>query len=131
MTRRLAVVVHDLPQAEAALALEAAHGLTVTLVSAPGAARYAGIGFIRAMEDRLGRAVVADCGEDAGLVMAGLRAGLRGFLFAGPAETRARLADMAEQVGGRVMPSLDLPELHLMPGQAPAGAVRARGPTEA
>ena len=129
MTGRLAVVVHDLPQAEAALALERSHGLAITLVSYPGAARYAGVGFLRGMEERLGRGIVADCGADAGLVMAGLRAGLRSLLFAGPAELAARLDEMAGQLGGRVTTSHHLPELRLAPEEAPAPAIRDRAPT--
>lgn len=122
MTRSLAVVVHDLQQARAALALEATHG-PVTLVSAPGAARYAGVGLLRAMERQLGRAIVIDCGEDAGLVMAGLRVGLRRLLFSGPAETLAKLDDMARQVGSELRASLDLPELRLTADESPARAL--------
>jgi hypothetical protein len=120
--RQIAIVVHDLPQARAALELEATHGLKITLVSAPGAARYAGVGFLRAMEEQLGREIVTDCGEDAGLVMAGLRVGLRRLLFAGPAEVMTRLADIAGQLGGEVKASLDLPELRLTPDEGPARA---------
>ncbi|HMR32979.1 MAG TPA: hypothetical protein PKA13_11845 [Geminicoccaceae bacterium] len=120
MTRRAAVVVHDLPQARAALGLEAAGQLSVTLVSAPDASRHAGVGFLHALEVRLGRVIVVDCGGDAGLVMAGLRAGLRSFLFTGSADTRARLADMARQLGGEVLSPLDLPEPLSVPGGPPA-----------
>lgn len=119
MTRPLAVVVHDLPQARAALELEATHGLAITLVSAPGAARYAGVGFLRAMEEQLGRKIVADCGEDAGLVMAGLRTGLRRLVFAGDSAVLARLADMAGQLGGSVVSSVELPVLRLEAGDEP------------
>jgi hypothetical protein len=115
----LAVVVHDLPQARAALELEATHGLAVTLVSAPSAARYAGVGFLHAMEEQLGRRIVVDCGEDAGLILAGLRAGLRSLLFSGPAEVTARLADIAGQLGGEVRAGLGLPALYLAPGEPP------------
>jgi hypothetical protein len=120
----LAVVVHDLPQAQAALALEATHGLAITLVSAPGAARYAGVGFLAALEDAIGRRILVDCGEDAGLALAGLRAGLRRLLFAGSAQMRARLGDMAAQLGGEVTASHDQPELRLASDEEPARAFR-------
>lgn len=125
MTRSLAVVVHDLPQARAALALEATHGLDIALVSAPGAARYAGVGFLRAMERQLGREIVTDCGDDAGLVMAGLRVGLRRLVFVGDAAILARLGEIAGQLGGGVGKRPPLPILSLLPGEEPARAVEA------
>ena len=125
--RSLAVVVHDFAQAKAALALEASHGLSITLVSAPDAARYAGVGFLRAVERRLHRGIVTDCGTDAGLVMAGLRSGLRSLLFAGDAGVAIRLDDIARQLGGSVVSSLALPILPLMPGDDPARALAEAG----
>ncbi len=125
MTRSLAVVVHDLQQARAALALEATHGLDITLVSAPDAARYAGVGFLHAMERQLGRPILADCGSDAGLVMAGLRAGLRQLVFVGNAAMLARLGEIAGQLGGRVGERPELLSLSLLSGENPARAVEA------
>src|SRR3954447_11430250 len=87
----LAVVVHDLAQARACLEAAARLGLAVELVSAPGMAAFAGMGFLRAVEERLRRALVADCGEDAGLVMEALRAGLRDLLFTGEERLRRPL----------------------------------------
>jgi hypothetical protein len=60
------------------------------------------VGFWRAVEEELGRSVAIDCGEDAGLVMAALRAGCRDLLFTGADEPAVRLADMAGQLGGRL-----------------------------
>lgn len=123
----MAIVVHDLRQAAATLALEASHGVEVTLVSAPGAARYAGVGFFVALEQRLGREILTDCSDDAGLVMAGLRAGLRKLLFAGGADVTARLQDMAIQVGGHVATVVALPILRLEPGEDAARALTRLG----
>lgn len=121
--RAVAIVVHDLRQALAAVALEESLGLEVTLVSAPAASRYAGVGFLRAMEERLGREIVTDCGNDAGLVLAGLRAGLQRLLFIGDAAVMARLEDMARQLGGSITASVGLPILHLEAGEDPARAL--------
>ena len=53
--RRPAIVVHDLAQATAALRAAAAAGVPVTLWSAPGAAAYAGLGFLAAVFAKAGR----------------------------------------------------------------------------
>jgi hypothetical protein len=90
------VRVSDLGQARAALLAEP----DVALITEEGLVAFAGVGFWRAVEEELGRSVVIDCGDDAGLVMAALRAGCRDLLFTGPEELAAKLADMAGQVGG-------------------------------
>ena len=74
----------------------------VLLVTAPGLAAFAGPGYWRAVELELGRSVVIDCGEDAGLALAALRAGCRDLLFTGEARLAAKLADLAGQQGGRL-----------------------------
>ena len=71
-------------------------------MSAPGVAAFAGVGFLRALEEELGVRVLADCGEDAGLVMAAIRAGLNEILFTGDERLRTPLAEMAEAAGGRL-----------------------------
>lgn len=78
----------------------------VVLVTEEGLAAFAGVGFWRAVEVELERSVVVDCGDDAGLVMATLRAGCRDLLFTGDEELAAKLEDMAGQVGGRLRRSL-------------------------
>jgi hypothetical protein len=79
------VVVHDRAQAEAALAAAAEVGCAIWLRSAPGAAGYAGVGYLKALGDVLGHEIVVDCGDDAGLAMAALRTGCRRLAFSGPA----------------------------------------------
>ena len=121
----LAVVVHDLAQARACLEAAARLGLAVELVSADHVAAFAGVGFLRGVEERLGRSVIADCGDDAGLVMAALRAGLREVLFTGEERVRPTLAEMAEVLGGRLRSRLGLPVLALEPGEDPARRLAA------
>ena len=70
-----AVVVHGLPHLRQALAL----GQPVTLLSAPGAALYAGCGWWRGLMS-LGAGAnpdVLDCGDAAGRALEALRAGCR------------------------------------------------------
>jgi hypothetical protein len=93
------VVVHDRGQAEAALAAAAEVGQEIQLRSAPDAAAYAGVGYLKALGDSLGHEIVIDCGDDPGLAMAALRTGCRRLAFTGPAALSQRLAEMAAQVG--------------------------------
>jgi hypothetical protein len=116
----LAVVVHDLAQARASLDAAASLGLAIELVSADHVAAFAGVGFLRGVEERLGQSVIANCGDDAGLVMAALRAGLRDLLFTGDERLRPGLAEMAEALGGRLRAGLDGRSLALEPGEEPA-----------
>jgi hypothetical protein len=116
----LAVVFHDLAQARACLEAAARLGLAVELVSADHVAAFAGVGFLRGVEERLGQSVIANCGDDAGLVMAALRAGLRDLLFTGDERLRPGLAEMAEALGGRLRAGLDGRSLALEPGEEPA-----------
>jgi hypothetical protein len=93
------VVVHDRAQAEAALAAAAEVGCAIWLRSAPDAAGYAGVGYLKALGELVGHEILVDCGDDAGLVMAALRTGCRRLAFSGPAAVSQRLAEMAAQLG--------------------------------
>jgi hypothetical protein len=93
------VVVHHRAQAEAALAAAQELGREIWLRSAPDAAAYAGVGYLKALGDALGHEIVIDCGDDAGLVMAALRTGCRRLAFSGAAALSQRLAEMAAQAG--------------------------------
>ena len=72
-----AVVVHGLPDAVAALARSAAEGRPVTLLSAPGAALYAGCGWWKALIDAAREAHpnvpcmdILDCADGTGQALA-------------------------------------------------------------
>jgi hypothetical protein len=93
------VVVHDRAQAETALAVAAELGHAIWLRSAPDAAAYAGVGWLKALGDLVGHEIVIDCGDDAGLVMAALRTGCRRLAFSGSAAVSQRLAEMAAEFG--------------------------------
>jgi hypothetical protein len=78
-----AVVVHGLRHARAALA----PGLPVTLLSARGAALYAGCGWWRALMQAAGAEIdIIDCADAPGQAMAALRIGQRRIVLdPGPA----------------------------------------------
>jgi hypothetical protein len=101
--------VHGLADALAALEAAASLGRPVILVSAPGAAAYAGAGWFKALValarqrwPEAGVTAMLDCGDRAELVQGALRAGLADLVFTGPAGVAARLADIAGQQGARL-----------------------------
>ena len=105
-----AIVIHDLEHARAALAAAAAAGRRVTLVSAPGAAGYAGAPWFLKVVERAAAEhpaaewdAVLDCADHAGHALAGLRQGAAAVRFTGAKATAAKLAAIAEQSGARVV----------------------------
>jgi hypothetical protein len=117
------VVIHHLDQARAALAAAAGLGCALELRSAPGAAGYAGVGYLKALGDEVGQELLIDCGDDAGLVMAALRTGCRRIAFSGTAELGRRLADMAEQLGAALVVEAHGPEVIVLQPEDDAAAV--------
>ena len=119
MAGLLTVAIHDLAQARATNEYGRSHGLELRIASAPHLAAFAGVGFLQAIEQALGRTIIADCGDDAGLVMAALRTGLREILFSGDERLRQPLQEMAQAVGGRVRFELEPPVIRFEPGEDP------------
>jgi flagellar biosynthesis regulator FlaF len=106
----VAIVIHSLAQAVAALNGAAEAGRPVVIASAPDAGIYAGPGWFREVLHAAHEAVpmaqfssLFDCGDDAGAAMAALRAGLEAIIFTGPAEVAARLSDTLAQAGARLI----------------------------
>lgn len=113
-----AVIVHGFEDARAALAAAGA-GRVVTLLSAPGAAGYAGIGWWRTLVAAAREAApdvaaedVLDCGDLAGIAAEALRAGCQAIVFTGNPAQAGRLAALAGLSGARLLraapPALDL-----------------------
>ena len=120
-------MVHHLEQARAALAAAAEAGCAIQLRSAPGAAGYAGVGYLQALGEQAGQELLIDCGDDAGLVMAALRTGCRRLVFSGSEEIRGRLHDMAGQLGAELVGEAHAPEiLVLQPDDDAAALLRRR-----
>lgn len=110
-----AVIVHGLRDAETVLAL----GLPVTLLSAPGAAAYAGCLWWRELVAAASRAHpgtettdILDCAEASGLAMGAIRCGVNRLILYPSAPGRAAVVTIAESQGGYVLeappPALDM-----------------------
>lgn len=107
---RAVFVVHSLSQARAAVSAAAAHKSAVTLLSAPGAAGYAGIGWfaavIRAAHESQPQVEVTgilDCGLRADLVQAAFRQSVSQVVFRGDARLLRPLRDIARQQGAKIL----------------------------
>lgn len=107
-TQRPAVVVHSL----ADVALACAPGLAVTLLSAPGAAVFAGpgwwlalIGLAQTRFPGLIAADILDCGDAPGLALAALRLGQRTLILDPACPAFTAVAATATGLGGQVHPS--------------------------
>lgn len=107
---RRAIIFHSLAHAVAALAAARETGADICLVTAPGAARYAGPDHLKkiidlALADHEGSPpdVLIDCGEDAGPAMSALRAGWKVMAFNGEPTVKRKIADMAAQCGASII----------------------------
>jgi len=103
------IIVHSLEHARAALEAAAALNKPVILMSARGIASFMGPLWFRALIDMARAArpeakcrAVLDCADEAGTVLAALRTGIERARFGGPEETRARLDEIACQIGASV-----------------------------
>ena len=114
-----AIIFHSLVHARAALAAARESGVEICLVTAPGAARFAGPHHLKkiidlALAEFAGEApgVLIDCGEDAGPALSALRAGWKTLAFSGDPAVRRKIAEMAVQCGAQLVDrpseSLDL-----------------------
>ncbi len=108
--RRPAIVVHDLDQTIGALRAAAAAGVPVTLWSAPGAASYAGLGFLGAVYEKAREAVpeadhdaVVDCRGSAVLAHDALSRGFAAVAFTGRGAMRKTLQAIADGQNGRLI----------------------------
>lgn len=117
-----AVTVHGLREAEAALAAAGPAG--VLLLSAPGAAGYAGPDWFLALTAEAARrrpgvpcAALLDCADAAGVALDALRAGARQVVLDGACPAFGAVAAAAAEIGARVLPArppaLDLAGLDL------------------
>ena len=103
------IIIHGLKDAKAAVAVASDLGVSVTLRSAPGAARILGATVFRDMIQEARRphpgvavTAVFDCGEDPGLALGALRHGLKVIRVTVSGEVRERIADIAAQSGARL-----------------------------
>ena len=103
------VIIHSLDHALAAASAADALGRPVRIVSAPGAAGYAGPAWFAEVVAATRRAhpgaeieAVLDCADRPGDVLAAFRRGVGVVRFDGPAVMRRKLAAIAAAQGGRL-----------------------------
>ncbi len=117
MTAGPAVIVNGLDDAVAAL--RAARGAPMTLLSAPGAALFAGCLWWREVVCQAheivpgsGATDVLDCADASGLALSALRIGQKAIVLLEAAPGHAVVVAIAENLGARVLsaapPALDL-----------------------
>ncbi|GEM_PF-2169801 len=110
-----------------------AHGSVITLRSAPGAARYAGLAFLKALFDSAALAypearhsVIVDCGGDAALAHRALVMGFRRIAFTGPGAMRDKLVQIAAKCDAKLAPvRAPADALDLLDSHDPAGSCAA------
>ena len=110
-----AVIVHGLEMARVAVLSASGLGRPLTLLSAPGAACYAGVGWWRALVAAVDPdgivADVLDCGSAPGRALEALRAGQRVLVLRAEARVWADIAGRAAGCGGVLLaeapPALD------------------------
>lgn len=109
MTPARRIVVHYLGHARAALAAAESLGLPVTLMSPYAASGYLGPAFFadivelaRAEHPGVAVEAILDCGDAAGDALAALRHGLKAIRVDLRPDVRAKIADIAEQLGARL-----------------------------
>jgi len=120
-----AITVHSLEHA--CIALKAAYELNVpvTLLSAPGAAGYAGVGWFRALIDEaiteypdVKMTPILDCSTAAGVALTAIREGMPTICFSGRKTVKDKIMDIAFQAGVSVLTrraqSLDLGDFELV-----------------
>jgi hypothetical protein len=124
------IIVHHLEHAVAALAAAKALGAAVTLRSASGAAAYLGAAVFR---DMIAAALaevpgvearaVLDCGDAPGHALNALRQGVAAVRLDAPSDVRARVRDIAHQLGAALDDDA-APALNLLDADDPATACR-------
>ena len=106
MDRPRAVIVHSLDQAIAAIA----PGLPLTLLSAPGAASFAGIAWWQHLTEAARAATatplpdILDCADAPAHAAEALRRGCRCVVLAPECPAYSAIASIAEQTGGTLLP---------------------------
>ena len=104
------ITVHSLSHAQAALNVAAQAGVSVTLLSAPGAAAYVGPGwFVQLLaqltteqKQALANAYL-DCGPRPGDALAAYRAGVPAVIFTGRSDVAGKLRALASAHGTEFM----------------------------
>ncbi len=125
------VVVHGVVHLRAVFAAARAAGKPLVAWTAPGAAGYAGVLYLKkaveAARADVGEApvrVVLDCGGDAAHALGALRMGWTDIAFKGSPKAREKILRIAEQMGARLVAPDHAPALDLLDESDPEAACR-------
>lgn len=118
-----AIRVHDYNQARSALEAAEKYGIDLVLLADASAATFGGVGFLRALGDLVGREIVVDCGDRAGLAMAALRQGMKDIAFDGAARANAALGSIAGNAGANIRAGVPPADIDLDPGDDACRAI--------
>ena len=104
------MIVHTLKQAEAALAAAEACNIHITLRTAPGAIRYMGLTFLKALFEeakqtypKVKHSIVLDCGFDAALAHRAMVMGFAQISFSGTKAMKIKLSKVGSQLGSKLV----------------------------
>lgn len=125
------VIVLGIDHALLVSAEAARYGDRVVLVSAEGAALYAGASWFRelvaltsAKYPNVVAGALLDCGDAPGAALGALRAGVQTITLDAPAPVRDKVAAIAEELGARLVPRPTEPMLDLASAADPAMAIQ-------
>ena len=106
----VAVIFHNLQQAENALAAATDLGRPLTLLTAPGAAAFGGPGYYWAMIEAASTRypdtafhAILDCGDDGALAQMALGLGWRRLVLRGKNGVREKVDQIARAQGGEIL----------------------------
>lgn len=124
------VVIHSVDHAKTALSVAEEQECAICLVSAPGAAAYAGAGWFKSVIQEAGDAypsvpleAVLDCGDCPGYALGALRIGLKRVSFHGSREVTEQLRMITQGCHARLEEALE-PVLDLSEQADPVQACR-------
>jgi len=107
------IIVNSLDHAVAALECFRDAATDGFVLSPPGSGANLGAAVFQAMIDEARKHIpearvtaVLDCGEDPGYALAAIRTGLKAIVFAGNAEAKSRISDIAQRSGCQIVDNL-------------------------
>lgn len=125
------VIIHNLAHARAAFAAAAGAGVAIRVMSAPGAAAFAGAGWFReviaaarAEYPRARVEAVLDCGAESGLALGAMRCGVEAIRLKAAPGVRGRIAAIAQASGCRLVADGRGAVLDLLDARSPDRAAR-------
>ena len=125
------VIAHSVEDARLALRAAAQQGDQVVLLSADGAALYAGAAWFRELQNLLAAEfpgvlvdAILDCGAAPGAALGALRCGVKSISLEASPDVLAKIASIADQLGARLVAKPTEPALEPANSADPEFAVK-------